>query len=61
MTDTDIMPYGKHKGKPMKEVPQGWFLYMYDRKLLKGEILKYAEENVPVLRHQAEKKNAREK
>lgn len=49
------MPWGKHQGKPMKDVPHGWFIWQYDRGYLKGDVKKYAEENVPILRFQAEK------
>lgn len=56
LTDTDLMPFGKHKGKPMIEVPQGWYIYMHDRGLLSGAVKKYAEENVPILKFVADKK-----
>ena len=30
------MPFGKHKGKKMSDVPHGWLLWMYDRGKLSG-------------------------
>jgi hypothetical protein len=44
-----IMPFGKHKGKPLSKVPQGYLLWLYDRKKLTGIIKKYAEDNIPIL------------
>ncbi len=56
MNENSIMPFGKHKGKPLKDVPHSWFVYMYDRNKLSGALKQYAEENVPILRFVAEKK-----
>ena len=60
MKETDIMPFGKHKGKPLSEVPHSWFIFMYDRGKLTGEIKLFAEENVPILRFQAQKLKKKE-
>lgn len=30
LKDSDPMPFGKHKGKPMIEVPRNWLLWLYD-------------------------------
>lgn len=30
MTDTDIMPFGKHKGKRMEDVPASYLLWLWD-------------------------------
>jgi uncharacterized protein (DUF3820 family) len=61
MKDSDKMPFGKHKGKPLVEVPHLYWIYLYDLKKLNGELLRYAEENVPVLRFQLEKKQKDDK
>jgi uncharacterized protein (DUF3820 family) len=58
MTGESIMPYGKHKGKRLDEIPDGYWLYMYDRKQLKGKLLKYVEETVPLIRFLKEKKES---
>ncbi len=50
MNPNSIMPFGKYKGKKLSDVPQGWFIWMHDRKLLKGELKQYAEENINILR-----------
>ena len=45
-----IMPFGKHKGKYVSDVPTQYLLYMYDRNIFFGELKKIVEYNVPVLR-----------
>lgn len=60
MDGNSIMPFGKHKGKKLSDVPSGYFIYLFDRKQLKGELLKYAEENITqlkVMKENREKKD----
>jgi uncharacterized protein (DUF3820 family) len=45
-----IMPFGKHKGKPLENVPSGYLLWLYDRNKLPPWLRKYAEETISVLR-----------
>jgi uncharacterized protein (DUF3820 family) len=52
MNDDTLMPFGKHKGKKLSDVPHGWFIYMNDRHRLSGKLKEYAEETVPILRIQ---------
>lgn len=33
LTDDSLMPYGKHKGKPMQDVPADYLLWLYDNAL----------------------------
>ena len=41
------MPYGKHKGTPMKDVPASYLLWIYDEALYRPrEVLDYIEENL---------------
>ncbi len=30
LTDTDSMPFGKHKGKPMQDVPASYFHFLWN-------------------------------
>ncbi len=60
LTGNSIMLFGKHKGKPLSEVPDSWYVYMHDRGKLSGAIKQYAEENVPILRFVAEKKKSKD-
>lgn len=60
LTDESLMPFGKHKGKMMIDVPASWFLYMYDEmNISKGNVRDYIEENLEVLRKEvADQKQA---
>lgn len=58
MTDDSLMPFGKHKGKPLRDVPDGYLLQLYDAKKLSGQLKEYVENRIPVLRFQKEKKEA---
>ena len=31
LEDNDLMPFGKHKGKKMKDVPARYLLWIYDQ------------------------------
>ncbi len=51
LTDNDPMPWkGDHHGKPMKDIPHSWFIWMHDKKMLHGAVKDYAEANVPQLK-----------
>lgn len=30
LTDSDLMPFGTHKGKPLEKVPAGYLLWLWD-------------------------------
>ena len=54
LTDESPMPFGKHKGKDMDEVPAGYLLWLYDE--LQGDskpvakaLMDYIEDNRDVL------------
>lgn len=44
-----IFPYGMHKGKPLKEIPPDYLLYMYDNNKVSGSIKQWIKENKPAL------------
>jgi uncharacterized protein (DUF3820 family) len=50
LTENSIMLFGKHKGKKLSERPNGYFLYLYDRKIIKGDLKKYVENLIPMLK-----------
>lgn len=31
LTDTDVMPFGAHKGKPLINIPDEYFLWLWDQ------------------------------
>jgi len=46
MNGNTLMWFGKHKGKKLKDIPFGYFKFLYERNLIKSELLKkYLEEN----------------
>lgn len=55
------MPFSKYKGEKLANVPAGYLIWMYDNKKLSGELKKYAEDNIEVLkiqkRQEDEKRN----
>jgi uncharacterized protein (DUF3820 family) len=50
LTDDSIMKFGKHKGKRLGDIPQGYFVYLYDMKMVTGQMKKYIENSVPFLK-----------
>lgn len=58
MSDTDIMPYGRHKGIKMANVPAEYLMALYETKRCKGKVKEYIEDNLYVLQMEiADKKN----
>jgi hypothetical protein len=56
MDDNSILTQkGDHKGKKLSEIPDSWFLFMYDKCKLTGELKKYAIERIPMIRLMEEK------
>lgn len=53
MTDTDLMPWGKHKGKAMINVPADYLLWLLANNKCAGEVKKYIEYNLDVLEKEA--------
>lgn len=53
MDANSIMPFGKYKGKKLSEVPDNWFVWMYDHKKLSGNLKLYAETTIEILKIQA--------
>jgi uncharacterized protein (DUF3820 family) len=58
MTDTDLMPFGKHKGKRMIDVPASYLLWLLDA--LKNdtrnvEVKQYLQENKEALKLEVKK------
>lgn len=55
LTDDSIMPFGKHKGKKMEDVPAGYLLKLNET-LPPGNVKNYIKENMDVLNHQLRNK-----
>lgn len=49
MNDQDLMPFGKHKGEKMEDVPASYLLWLRDDGCRHSEIAAYIKENESVL------------
>lgn len=58
-TDTSLMPFGKHKGQRLMDVPPGYLLWLHDNGLQDGPLKDYIIDNIGVLRHQRDKEKIR--
>lgn len=64
LTDNDRMPFGKHKGEKMANVPASYLLWIYDEWTLPNprfsfvnkEVKTYIEDNLDVLRKEVKSK-----
>lgn len=61
LTDESPMPWGKHKGVAMANVPANYLLYFYDKGELHDAVKTYVRENEDALRLEVfnEKQNLR--
>ncbi len=50
VADTFIMPFGKHKGEKIVNVPAEYLLFMFESNKLFGTTKQYVSENLDVLR-----------
>lgn len=60
MTDTTPMPFGKHKGKPLEEVPAKYLLWLYEQDNFPTnypELAKYIVLNMKGLEQEAEEES----
>lgn len=61
LTDTSLMPFGKHRGKPMIDVPADYLIYVYESYPLEirggAEVRDYISDNLEVLRHEVNERN----
>lgn len=55
MKDTDKMPFGQHKGTAMINVPGSYLIWLYDNGKCYGDLKKYIEDNMEVLKKEAKK------
>jgi len=49
MTDESLMPWGKHKGEKMANIPPSYLLWLLDNNKCGGEVKKYIEDNKETL------------
>jgi hypothetical protein len=54
LTDNDLMPFGKYKGKALINIPAPYLIYIYENNMVShGGVRKYIIANEDVLRKQA--------
>lgn len=59
MSKDATMPFGKHKGKLLKDVPSDYLLWVYENKDdLYGDLKAYIEDNLDVIKQEAAELNA---
>jgi uncharacterized protein (DUF3820 family) len=56
MTDQDVMPFGKHKGLRMANVPPEYLIWLYESNLKEGPVRTYIHENWDVLKEEVKQK-----
>lgn len=54
MTDESLMPFGKHEGKRLVDVPAGYFLWLAKQEWLEDwpSLYDYVEDNLHVFEHE---------
>lgn len=45
LTDNDLMPWGKHQGEKMANVPAPYLLWLLDNNKCSGDVKKYIVKN----------------
>ena len=55
LDDSSLMPYGKHKGDKMIDVPASYLIWLYENDKCSKEVKDYVEDNLEVLRSQTKK------
>lgn len=52
LDDNSEMPFGKHKGVKMANVPADYLIFLYENNFAKGNVLTYIVSNLDVLKEQ---------
>lgn len=55
LTDTDLMPFGKHRGVPMQDVPASYFHYLWSNGMKddkQSDVADYIRRNLSALRQE---------
>lgn len=56
-SDNTIMPFGKHKGKALTNVPASYLLFLYYGDLQEGPLYDYIKFNIDVLMEQKKRED----
>lgn len=55
MSDKDLMPYGRYKGREMGKIPAPYFMWMLKAGAAKGRVLDYINGNLDILKRECSK------
>ena len=55
LTDKSPMPFGKHKGVEMANVPADYLIWLYENEKCTDEVREYIEDNMDVLKIEVRK------
>ena len=50
MTDESIMPFGKHKGEKLANVPSSYLLWLFEEGKCLGELRTYIADNMDAIK-----------
>lgn len=54
LTDDSLMPFGRHQGTPMADVPARDLLWLYENNKCSGPVKAYIMDNLQVLRKEVQ-------
>lgn len=57
LTDKDLMPFGKHKGKAMANVPGKYLLWLHNEGCHDAQVRKYINDNLDAILAEAARAN----
>lgn len=60
LDDASPMPYGKHKGRPMEDIPADYLLWLVDNSRASPKVEEYVKENLDVLQKEIREQKRRE-
>ena len=53
LKDDSLMPYGKHKGKKMKDIPASYLLWLFTSRNYNNEVKRYILNNMAAIESKA--------
>lgn len=56
LNDNSPMPWGKHKGQKMANVPASYLMWLYDNNKCNAEVQTYIKDNMDVLKEEIKNK-----
>jgi uncharacterized protein (DUF3820 family) len=59
MDDDSLMPWGKHKGKTMAQVPDEYLLWLYENVTVTGPVKRYVTDNIDAIKANVKRKKTR--